>query len=210
MELRATSAGRFGFASRSLPSAPAALRWEAALRNPRDGMDIEALRTSALAFVEAHAAWTPLIAGGLAFCESIAVLSLFVPATVILIGIGALVGGADIPFWPVMLAAALGAAAGDWVSYEAGLWLGPGARERWPLRRYPQHVAKAEGFIARWGVAAVALGRFFGPARAVVPLMAGILRLPRLRFQLANLASALVWAFVLLAPGAGLLAWLDR
>lgn len=44
-------------------------------------MDIEALRTTTLAFVEAHKAWTPFIAGGLAFCESIAVLSLFVPAT---------------------------------------------------------------------------------------------------------------------------------
>ncbi len=132
------------------------------------------------------------------------------PATVILIGIGALVGGADIPFWPVMLAAAVGAAAGDWVSYEAGRWLGPGARERWPLRRYPHLVVSAEGFIARWGVAAVALGRFFGPARALVPLVAGILGLPRPGFQIANVASALVWAFALLAPGAGLLAWLDR
>lgn len=173
-------------------------------------MDIEALRTSTLAFVEAHKAWTPVIAGGLAFCESIAVLSLFVPATVILIGIGALVGGADIPFWPVMGAAALGAAAGDWISYEAGRWLGPGAKEKWPLRRYPHLVVKAEGLIARWGIAAVALGRFFGPARALVPLLAGILGLPRLPFQAANVASALVWAFVLLAPGAGLLAWLDR
>ncbi|MDP4002764.1 DedA family protein [Methylobacterium sp. NEAU K] len=173
-------------------------------------MDIEALRTSTLAFVEAHKAWTPLIAGVLAFCESIAILSLFVPATVILIGIGALVGGADIALWPVVAGAAFGAAIGDWVSYEAGRWAGPGARTQWPLRRYPDLVAKAERFIGRWGVAAVALGRFFGPARALVPLLAGTLGLSRVPFQAANLASALVWAFVLLAPGAGLLAWLDR
>ena len=138
-------------------------------------MDIEALRTSTLAFVEAHKAWTPVIAGGLAFCESIAILSLFVPATVILVGIGALVGGADIPFWPVVIAAALGAALGDWISYEAGRWLGPGAKTKWPLRRYPELMAKAEAFIGRWGIAAVALGRFFGPARALVPLFAGLL-----------------------------------
>ncbi|MGU3423171.1 DedA family protein, partial [Methylobacterium sp. D54C] len=79
-------------------------------------MDIEALRTTTLAFVGAHKAWTPVIAGGLAFCESIAILSLFVPATVILVGIGALVGGADIPFWPGVIAAALGAALGAWGS----------------------------------------------------------------------------------------------
>jgi membrane protein DedA with SNARE-associated domain len=173
-------------------------------------MDLEALRTTTLAFVEAHKAWTPLIAGALAFCESIAILSLFVPATVILVGIGALVGGADIPFWPVVLGAALGAALGDWISYEAGRWLGPGAKTKWPLRRYPDLMEKAEAFIGRWGIAAVALGRFFGPARALVPLFAGILGLARLPFQAANVASALVWAFVLLAPGAGLLTWLDR
>ena len=54
------------------------------------------------------------------------------------------------------------------------------------------------------------IGGSDGPARALVPLFAGILGLARLPFQLANVASALVWAFVLLAPGAGLLTWLDR
>ena len=57
---------------------------------------------------------------------------------------------------------------------------------------------------------AIYLDAGLGPARALVPLFAGILGLARLPFQLANVASALVWAFVLLAPGAGLLTWLDR
>jgi membrane protein DedA with SNARE-associated domain len=40
-----------------------------------------------------------------------------------------------------------------------------------------------------------------------VPLVAGIFDMPRLRFQLANVASALIWAVGILAPGAGLLEW---
>ena len=71
-------------------------------------------------------------------------------------------------------------------------------------------MARGEAVCRRWGAWGIFAGRFFGPARAVVPLVAGIFRLPRLPFQLANVASALVWAFVLLAPGAGLLTWLDR
>ncbi|GJE36836.1 DedA family protein [Methylobacterium persicinum] len=173
-------------------------------------MDIEALKDSTLAFVETHKAWTPVIAAVLAFCESVAVLSLFVPATVILMAVGALIGGAGLAFWPVVIGAALGAATGDWLSYEVGRWLGPGAKQKWPLNRYPAMTLKAEGFIGRWGVAAVALGRFFGPARALVPLLAGVLGMARLPFQFANVTSAAVWAFVLLAPGAGLLAWFDR
>ena len=172
-------------------------------------MDIDALKDSTIAFVQAHKALTPVIAAVLAFCESIAVLSLIVPATVILLAIGALIGGAGVEFWPVVAGAAIGAILGDWVSYEFGRWLGPGAKTKWPLNRYPEMTARAEGFIGRWGVAAVALGRFFGPARALVPLLAGVLGMARLPFQVANVASAAVWAFVLLAPGAGLLTWFN-
>ncbi len=172
-------------------------------------MDLESLRVSALAFVETHRAWTPLIVGALAFCESIAFLSLLVPATVILIGIGAMIGATGIPFWPVVAGGAVGAALGDWLSYEFGRHYGEGAKHLWPMRRYPEMVAKGEVFLKRWGAAAVALGRFFGPARAMVPLIAGMFGVARLPFQVANSLSAIVWAFVLLAPGAGLLTWLE-
>jgi len=40
----------------------------------------------------------------------------------------------------------------------------------------------------------------------VVPLTAGIFAMPLLLFQMANIASALVWALVTLAPGTGLTA----
>lgn len=170
-------------------------------------MDLEALRTTALGFVETHKSWAPLIAGALAFCESIAFLSLLVPATVILVGIGAIIGAADIALWPVVAAAGIGAGLGDWISYEAGRYLGPGAKTKWPMRNHPEMVARGEAFLGRWGAASVALGRFFGPARAVVPLIAGIFVVQRLPFQVANWFSAFAWAFVLLAPGAGLLGW---
>ena len=45
------------------------------------------------------------------------------------------------------------------------------------------------------------IGRFFGPLRASVPLAAGILEMHYWHFQLANFASAFLWAFVLLFFG---------
>ena len=47
-------------------------------------------------------------------------ISLLLPATVLLFGVGGLIGVSGIGFWPIWLAAALGAFFGDWVSY----WLG--------------------------------------------------------------------------------------
>jgi membrane protein DedA with SNARE-associated domain len=48
------------------------------------------------------------------------------------------------------------------------------------------------------------VGRFFGPLRAVVPLIAGVFGMNFLLFQMVNISSAMVWAFMMLAPGAAL------
>ena len=55
-------------------------------------MDFELIKASTVGFVQHNQSWAPFVVAGLAFGESIAILSLFVPATVILIAIGALIG----------------------------------------------------------------------------------------------------------------------
>lgn len=168
-------------------------------------MDFDALRTATVSLVETHKAWAPLIVGVLAFCESLAFLSILVPATVLMVAIGALIGATGIPFWPAMIGGGIGAALGDWVSYEIGRHYRHEARTIWPMSRYPGMVARGEVFCRRFGAWGIVIGRFIGPARAVVPLIAGIVELPRLPFQVANWTSAFAWSFVWLAPAAGLL-----
>ena len=58
-----------------------------------------------IAFVDHHQAWAVPIVFVLAFCESFAFVSLFVPATAILVGVGGLIAAAEIGFWPMWLAA---------------------------------------------------------------------------------------------------------
>ena len=67
--------------------------------------------------------------------------------------------------------------------------------------RHPELIPKGEAFMKKWGVAGIFIGRFFGPLRASVPLVAGIFAMPFWRFQIANFASAFVWAAVLLTLG---------
>ena len=59
----------------------------------------------------------------------------------------------------------------------------------------------ARGFNRRYGAASIFIGRFFGPLRAFVPLMAGLLQMRRRTFQVANIVSAGVWVLAILAPG---------
>ena len=68
-------------------------------------------------------------------------------------------------------------------------------------RSLPFYVALDRGFFARHGGKSVFIGRFFGPMRAVIPLAAGVMQMPRGWFWLANVASALVWAPMLLFIG---------
>src|ERR1700712_2901537 len=89
-------------------------------------------------FVRDHQAWAAPIVFALAFGESLAFLSLLIPAWGALIGIGALIGASGINFWPVWVAGALGAAFGDWLSYWIGQKLEYRVQTIWPLSRHPE------------------------------------------------------------------------
>ena len=151
-------------------------------------------------FVRVHETWAAPIAFVLAFAELLAFVSLFVPTWAALIGVGALIGAGDLRLWPIWIGAALGAGFGDWVSYWLGRKVGPAVAEMWPVS-HRELLTKAEAFIRRWGTPAVFIGRFFGPLRASVPLVAGIFHMPYWRFQVANFTSAFLWAGVLLTVG---------
>jgi len=166
-------------------------------------LDLDTLTTMLLDFVRTHQGWAPLIVGLLAFAESLAVVSLLVPSTVLLLGIGALIGASGLEFWPFWLGAAVGAILEDWLSYAIAFRFKHAVFRVWPLSSHQSLSDRGEQFFARWGAWGVFLGRFIGPMRA---LTAGIFAMPMLLFQTATIASAFVWAFIMLAPGAGLTA----
>ena len=167
-------------------------------------MDLQAYVDQIIAFARDNAAWAPAIMFGLAFGESLAFVSLLIPAWGALVALGALIGSSGISFWPVWVAAALGASLGDWLSYWIGLKLEYRVQHIWPLSRHPDLIPRGERFMKTWGIAGIFIGRFFGPLRASVPLIAGIFEMPFWRFQIANVLSAFVWAAVLLTLGDGI------
>ena len=138
-----------------------------------------------------HQAWAPWIVFVLAFGESLAFVSLILPATAILFGVGGLIGAAGIGFWPLWGAAALGAMLGDWLSYWFGRRCGHAIARLWPLSRHPDLLPRGEVFFRKWGILGVFIGRFFGPLRSAVPLVAGICMMRRMSFQIAEAILAI-------------------
>ena len=154
-----------------------------------------------IAFVHEHGAWAAPVVFVLAFAESLAFISLLVPAWGALVAMGAMIKSGGLDFWPIWIAGSLGAALGDWLSYWVGLKLEHSVAQMWPLSRHPDLIPRGEAFVKEWGIPGIFIGRFFGPLRASVPLVAGIFEMPYWRFQFANFSSAFVWAAVLLTIG---------
>ena len=158
-----------------------------------------------LAFAKHHPESAFAIAFVVSFGESFAGLSFLVPGTTILIALGAYLRATEGDLWdffPVWLAAAVGAILGDWISYWIGLRFKDHVLAAWPIRNYRAQMDTALDFFGRWGVWAIFLGRFLGPFRATVPLVAGICQMRFWPFQIANVTSALLWSASLLFLGA--------
>jgi len=152
-------------------------------------------------FVREHRVWAAPVVFALAFGESIALVSLVLPFWGMLVAIGALMGLGGHEFVLVWLAATAGAALGDWVSYWLGFHFHDQIARMWPLSRHPDLLPRGHAFFERYGAWAIVLGRFSGPFRASVPIVAGAAQMDRFKFQVANWSSALLWAFMLLAFG---------
>ncbi len=154
-----------------------------------------------LLWVSAHPHWSYFVVGSIAFFESLAFVGLFFPGALIMFGTGALVASGTMAFWPAFSVAVIGAIAGDGISYWFGRCYGDRVRHVWPFRRHPEMLSRCEGFFERHGGRSIVMGRFVGPIRPVIPVVAGIMKMPPKRFYIANILSAVVWAPAYLLPG---------
>ncbi|MGV6825743.1 MAG: VTT domain-containing protein [bacterium] len=159
------------------------------------------LLNQALDWVNQNPGWAGLLVFLMAFSESLAVVGILVPGVVILFGVGVMIGAGALDFGSMVAWAVAGAVLGDGLSFWLGRFYSDRLTSMWPLKNHPDSVARGVRFFERFGGKSVALGRFFGPVRAIIPLVAGMLGMSPVRFTVANVLSALVWAPAYLLPG---------
>ena len=136
------------------------------------------------------------------FAESAILLDLVVPGEVglVLAGTAAEQNGTSLVL--VIVAATLGATAGDSLGYVVGRRFGPALVTRWRwTRRLEPSLERARDHYARRGGVTVAVARWIGALRAVVPVVAGAAALTYRRFLAWSLPSAAAWSAVVASLG---------
>jgi len=162
---------------------------------------MEALLADLLQWIEAHPNWAGLVVLLVSALESFLVVGLFVPGTVVMFGIGAMIAAGTMELAPTLLLAAIGAVIGDGTSYFIGRFYHQRLRVMWPFRNYPQMIGRGVDFFHQHGGKSIVLARFVGPVRPLLPAVAGMLDMPARRFFLVNVLSAILWAPAYILPG---------
>jgi membrane-associated protein len=151
-----------------------------------------------------YGVWVYGILFAIIFAETGLVVTPFLPGDSLLFGVGALAavdrsGSLNAGWAFVLLAAA--AIAGNSVNYAVGRMLGQRAfsgRYRFFKLAYLQ---RTEGYFRRHGGLTVLLSRFTPIVRTFAPFVAGIGRMPYLRFQAFNIAGGVSWVALFLFGG---------
>jgi membrane-associated protein len=150
--------------------------------------------------------WLYAIVFGVIFAETGLVVTPFLPGDSLLFGLGALAavdrGGTLKIGWLLLLL--IGAAvSGNSVNYAIGYRIGPRAFSgRYRFFRL-EYLQRTQQYFRRHGGATVLLSRFVPIVRTFAPFVAGIGRMPLMRFQAANLAGAAGWVALFLLGGYG-------
>lgn len=142
-----------------------------------------------------------LIIAAIALVESLALVGLLVPGVLLITAAASLAGHQELALPAIILAAFVGAVIGDGASFLLGYTQHERVTRLWPLSRHPEWLARGARFFQRYGTLSVFFGRFVGPVRPVVPMIAGMLRMSPRAFTWANLASAALWAPAYVLPG---------
>lgn len=154
-----------------------------------------------LAWIAAHPVLAGIVIFAIAFSDAVIILGALVPALPLLIAVGVLIGMGEISGPYAVICAALGAFAGDGLSYWVGRRWGDRLRGVWPFSRYPQLLDRGEVLFRRNAFKSILVARYVGAIRPFVPAIAGMAKMPLLRYGRASLLASVSWAILFLLPG---------
>jgi undecaprenyl-diphosphatase len=152
-------------------------------------------------WLSANPQWLGLAIFLVACIECLAIAGIIVPGTVLLFAVAVLAGSGAFSLGETLLLGFLGGLLGDAVSYTLGKYFHQNIRRLPLLRHHPEWIGSAETYFQRYGIASLLVGRFIGPLRPMLPMVAGMFDMPLPRFIAVSLVAGAGWSVAYLLPG---------
>ena len=156
---------------------------------------------SLTAWLGANPQWLGLAIFIVACVECLAIAGIIVPGTVLLFAVAVLAGSGALSLHETLLLGFLGGILGDALSYTLGKRFHQNIRRLPLLRSHPEWIGSAETYSQRYGIASLLVGRFIGPLRPMLPMVAGMFDMPLPRFIAVSLVAGAGWSVAYLLPG---------
>jgi membrane-associated protein len=131
-------------------------------------------------------------------------LGFFLPGDTLLFaaGISSAVGKITTPFVWFLVLTPIAAIAGNLIGYGIGRAAGPRVFDRTNSSMLsPENVERTHRFMEKWGGRSVVIGRFIPLVRTIVPVAAGVGRMPFGKFAFYSVIGGVLWADLVLILG---------
>ncbi|MGL6040524.1 MAG: DedA family protein [Deefgea sp.] len=133
--------------------------------------------------------------------ESTALVGLIIPGTVLMITMGTLIGTGKMDFWLACGIGFIAALIGDVLSYGLGYRYRRKLHQLKLVRQHRRLLLQARHVLRHHGPIGIFVGRFLGPTRPVLPMVAGMLSMSPRRFMPACILACLLWSPTYFLPG---------
>lgn len=154
-----------------------------------------------LAMAQKHGVWVYITLFAIFFSETGLVFMAFLPGDSLLFVAGAVAAGGYMDVYVLMTLITIAAILGNTLNYLIGSWLGRKVYDgtiRWIDLAA---LLKTHDFYERHGGKTIVIARFVPVVRSFAPLVAGASGMDFRRFQLFNVAGALLWVVSLVGGG---------
>jgi len=152
-------------------------------------------------WLSANPQWLGVAIFVVACIECLAIAGVIVPGTVLLFAVAVLAGSGALSLSETLLLGFFGGMLGDALSYTLGRRFHQNIRRLPFIRHHPEWIGSAETYFQRYGIASLLVGRFIGPLRPMLPMVAGMFDMPLPRFIAVSVLAGAGWSVAYLLPG---------
>ncbi len=135
-----------------------------------------------------------------ALLEAIPVLGVVTPGTALLIFFGFVASTTSVHLSLLIVFAFLGAVSGDLLGYFLGKY-GANFLSKHQKLLTDSHFEAGRKFFENHGGKSIFIGRFFGPLRAILSVVAGMAKMSFAKFNFYNIIGAIVWVHLYVLLG---------